>query len=176
MMLAAFWMQTMLRSRSVYAAFSRASGDPLPGDLLLEDLRTGSRDPLHRKSLYIYWRRMALHPTMELLDAPSRAVCTARRNTANLPTQALVTLNDPIFLEAASAFAKRILSEAPEDNAARLELAFRLGLCRKPDNEERVRFLTFIEEQTKRYADDISAAWTSVATVLMNLDETLNRP
>jgi hypothetical protein len=52
MMLAAFWMQTMLRSRSVYAAFSRASGDPLPGDLLLEDLRTGSRDPLHRKSLY----------------------------------------------------------------------------------------------------------------------------
>ena len=135
-----------------------------------------SGDDLHRKSLYIYWRRMALHPTMELLDAPSRAVCTARRNTANLPTQALVTLNDPIFLEAASAFAKRILSEAPEDNAARLELAFRLGLCRKPDNEERVRFLTFIEEQTKRYADDISAAWTSVATVLMNLDETLNRP
>ena len=135
-----------------------------------------SGDDLHRKSLYIYWRRMALHPTMELLDAPSRAVCTARRNTANLPTQALVTLNDPIFLEAASAFAKRILSEAPEDNAARLELAFRLGLCRKPDNEERVRFLTFIEEQTKRYADDISAAWTSVATVLMNLDESLNRP
>lgn len=135
-----------------------------------------SGDDLHRKSLYIYWRRMALHPTMELLDAPSRAVCTARRNTANLPTQALVTLNDPIFLEAASAFAKRILSEAPEDNAARLEFAFRLGLCRKPDNEERVRFLAFIDEQTKRYPDDLSAVWTSVATVLMNLDETLNRP
>jgi hypothetical protein len=137
---------------------------------------TSSGDDLHRKSLYIYWRRMALHPTMELLDAPSRAVCTARRNTANLPTQALVTLNDPIFLEAASAFAKRIFSEAPEDNAARLEFAFRLGLCRKPDNEERVRFLAFIDEQTKRYPDDISAVWTSVATVLMNLDETLNRP
>jgi hypothetical protein len=135
-----------------------------------------SGDELHRKSLYIFWRRSALHPTMELLDAPSRAVCTARRNTANLPTQALVTLNDPIFVEAASAFAKRILSEAPEDNTARLELAFRLGLCRKPNNEERMRFLAFIDGQSKRYGDDFPAAWASVATVLMNLDETLNRP
>ncbi len=135
-----------------------------------------SGDDLHRKSLYTYWRRMALHPTMELLDAPSRAVCTARRNTANLPTQALVTLNDPIFVEAASALAKRILSETPQDNAARLEFAFRLCLCRKPDSEERDRFLAFIDEQTKRHANDIPAAWTSLATVLLNLDETLNRP
>ena len=135
-----------------------------------------SGDDLHRKSLYIYWRRMALHPTMELLDAPSRAVCTARRITANLPTQALVTLNDPIFVEAAGSFAKRILGEAPRDNAARLEFAFRLCLCRKPDDEERARFLAFIDEQSKRHADDHTAAWTSVATVLMNLDETLTRP
>jgi hypothetical protein len=135
-----------------------------------------SGDELHRKSLYIFWRRMALHPTMELLDAPARAVCTARRNTSNLPTQALVTLNDPIFVEAAGSFAKRILAEAPEDNAARLELAFRLCLCRKPDNEERMRFLAFIDGQTKRYGDDFPAVWASVATVLMNLDETLNRP
>ncbi len=137
---------------------------------------TSSGDDLHRKSLYIYWRRMALHPTMELLDAPARAVCTARRNTANLPTQALVTLNDPIFVEAAIAFAKRILSEAPADNAARLEFAFRVCLSRQPDNEERGQFLAFIDEQTKRYADDLPSVWTSVATVLMNLDETLNRP
>lgn len=51
-MLAAFWMQTMLRSRSVYAAFSRQAGGPLRGDLVLEDLRTGGRDPRHRKSVY----------------------------------------------------------------------------------------------------------------------------
>jgi len=133
-------------------------------------------DDLHRKSLYIHWRRMALHPTMELLDAPARAVCTARRNPANLPTQALVTLNDPIFVEAARAFATRILAEPTEDNATRLEFAFRLCLSRKPDKKERERFLAFIDEQPKRPADDIRAAWTSVATVLMNLDETLNRP
>ena len=133
-------------------------------------------DNLHRKSLYIFWRRSALHPTMELLDAPARAVCTALRSTANLPTQALVTLNDPLFVEAASAFAKRILSEAPEDNGARLDVAFRLCLCRKPDNEERRQFLAFIDGQTKRYADDLPAVWTSAASVLLNLDETLNRP
>ena len=113
---------------------------------------------------------------MELLDAPARAVCTALRSTANLPTQALVTLNDPLFVEAASAFAKRILSEAPEDNGARLDVAFRLCLCRKPDNEERRQFLAFIDGQTKRYADDLPAVWTSAASVLLNLDETLNRP
>ncbi|MFN0125718.1 MAG: PSD1 and planctomycete cytochrome C domain-containing protein [Verrucomicrobiales bacterium] len=135
-----------------------------------------SGDDLHRKSLYIYWRRMALHPTMELLDAPPRAVCTARRNTSNVPTQALVTLNDPLFVEAASAFARRILSEATEDNAARLEFAFRLCLSRQPDDEERGQFLAFIDGQTKHHANDLPAAWTSVATVLMNLDETLNRP
>lgn len=137
---------------------------------------TSSGDDLHRKSLYIYWRRTALHPTMELLDAPSRAVCTARRLSANLPTQALVTLNDPIFVEAASSFAQRILSEAPNNNVARLEFAFRHCLCRKPDDEERVRFLAFIDGKSHRSADDHPAAWTSVAMVLMNLDETLTRP
>jgi hypothetical protein len=137
---------------------------------------TSTGHSLHFKSLYIYWRRMALHPTMELLDAPARAVCTARRNTANLPTQALVTLNDPIFVEAARAMAQRVLTEAPADNPARLELAFRLCLSRKPDAQEQSRFLTFIEQQTRRYPDDLPAAWSSIATVLMNLDETLTRP
>lgn len=113
---------------------------------------------------------------MELLDAPSRAVCTAHPLSANLPTQALVTLNDPIFVEAASSFAQRILSEAPNNNIARLEFAFRHCLRRKPDDEERVRFLTFIDGKSHRSADDHPTAWTSVAMVLMNLDETLTRP
>ena len=133
-------------------------------------------DDLHRKSMYIYWRRMALHPTMELLDAPSRAVCTARRSTANLPTQALVTLNDPIFVETLRALAVRILSEAPTNNPARLDFAFQLCLGRKPDKEERNHLLAFINERRARYANENSALWSSVATVLMNLDETLTRP
>jgi hypothetical protein len=137
---------------------------------------TSTGDDLHRKSLYIYWRRMALHPTMELLDAPARAVCSARRNTSNLPTQALVTLNDPLFVEAASALAKRILTEVPQDDIARLDRAFQLCVGRRPDEQERERFLKFLAEQGTRYADDISARWSGVATVLLNLDETLTKP
>jgi hypothetical protein len=146
-------------------------------------------DELHRKSLYIYWRRMALHPTLELLDAPGRAVCAVRRNTSNLPTQALVTLNDPIFVEAARHLARRVVNEIPADESGRVDFSFRLCLGRAPSVEERARFLAFLKDRTTRYAGDQSAtrkltgsddptlaAWTSVATILLNLDETITRP
>ncbi|RPI89628.1 MAG: DUF1553 domain-containing protein, partial [Planctomycetaceae bacterium] len=89
--------------------------------------------------------------------------------------QALVTLNDPIFVRAARAFAQRIVVEAPQDNAGRLEYAFRLCLCRQPDDEERRHLLAFIDEQIKRYANDLNVVWTSLATVLLNLDETVTK-
>ena len=133
-------------------------------------------DELHRKSLFIYWRRMALHPTMELLDAPSRASCTPRRNSANIPTQALVTLNDPIFVEAAKAFAQRILDAGLADDRARMDWAFQTCLSRHPEPAERDRFLAFIERQAKPSPTDLPALWASVATILLNLDETLTRP
>ena len=146
-------------------------------------------DDRFRRGLYTYWRRMALHPTLELLDAPSRTVCTAQRSTANLPTQALVTLNDPVFVEAAGALAGRIQAASLPDDAARLDFAFRLCLSRLPDAAERRRCLIWLEQQTARYAADAAAAkvltgksdpwlaaWFSLATVLMNLDETLTRP
>jgi hypothetical protein len=130
---------------------------------------------LHRKSMYTYWRRMALHPTMELLDAPSRAVCVVKRNVANLPTQALVTLNDPIFVEAARKLAERIIgsSHVPTDQ---LNMAFRLCLGRLPDQAERDQFLAFISDRKMRYRGDVLACWASVATILLNLDETITRP
>ncbi len=124
----------------------------------------------HRRSLHIYWRRSALHPTMELLDAPARTVCIARRNSSNLPTHALVTLNDPIFVEAQLALAQRVLREVPDD-ASRLDLAFQLVLGRHPDPEERDRFLGFVAGNASP-----ARAWAGVAAVLLNLDEALNRP
>ena len=133
-------------------------------------------DELHRKSLFIYWRRMALHPTMELLDAPSRASCTPRRNSANIPTQALVTLNDPIFVEAAKAFAQRILDVGLADDRARMDWAFQTCLSRHPEPAERDQFLAFLERQAKPSPTDLPALWASVATILLNLDETLTRP
>ena len=133
-------------------------------------------DELHRKSLFIYWRRMALHPTMELLDAPSRASCTPRRNSANIPTQALVTLNDPIFVEAAKAFAQRVLDAGLADDRARMDWAFQTCLSRHPESAERDQFLAFLERQAKPSPTDLPALWASVATILLNLDETLTRP
>ena len=133
-------------------------------------------DELHRKSLFIYWRRMALHPTMELLDAPSRASCTPRRNSANIPTQALVTLNDPIFVEAAKALAQRVLDAGLADDRARMDWAFQTCLSRHPEPAERDQFLAFIERQAKPSPTDLPALWASVATILLNLDETLTRP
>ncbi len=129
----------------------------------------------HRRSLYTYWRRMALHPTLELLDAPARSVCTARRNISNVPTQALVTFNDPIFVEAAEAFAARVLREVPSGDSARLEHAFRLALCRAPARAERARFLDFLREQRARTHEE-QIVWTAVTAVLLNLDEFLCRP
>ncbi len=129
-------------------------------------------DDRYRKSLYTYWRRMALHPTMELLDAPARAVCVSKRTTANLPTQALVTLNAPVFVESAEGLAKRLLSE-PGDQKARLDLAFRLCLGRRPAPAEQIKFLGFLENHPAKSKD---AAWVSVATILLNLDETITRP
>ena len=135
-------------------------------------------DDRYRKSLYTYWRRMALHPTMELLDAPARAVCVAKRNTANLPTQALVTLNAPVFVESAEHLAKRLLADVQDDDV-RLDLAFRLCLGRMAEGAEREQFLAFIDSQKARYAQSTTpelSLWQSVATVLLNLDETITRP
>ncbi|MBR9759412.1 DUF1553 domain-containing protein [bacterium] len=129
-------------------------------------------DDRYRKSLYTYWRRMALHPTMELLDAPARAVCVSKRTTANLPTQALVTLNAPVFVESAEGLVKRLLLE-PGDLKARLDLAFRLCLGRRPAPAEQIKFIGFLENHPSKSKD---AAWVSVATILLNLDETITRP
>jgi hypothetical protein len=137
-----------------------------------------SGDDRYRKSLYTYWRRMALHPTMELLDAPARSVCVSKRTTANLPTQALVALNAPVFVESAQHLARRVLKESADDEG-RLSLAFKLTLGRQPDDDERAKFQSFIDAQIIRYAKSATphlSVWQSVATVLLNLDETITRP
>ena len=128
----------------------------------------------HRKTMYAYWRRMALHPSLEILNAPARDNCVVRRDVANVPTQALVLLNDPIFTEAASAFAARLFAEVEDSDAKRLERAFRLALGRSPEPEERSRFLAYLKHQREDLNED--AAWTLVSSTLLNLDETITRP
>jgi hypothetical protein len=135
---------------------------------------------------------MALHPSLEVLNAPARETCVARRETSNVPTQALVLLNDPIFSEAATALAARLIREVDGNGAARLERAFRIVLGRTPQDDECSKFLAYVSRQredlkadqaataalagtTKTTAAD-QAVWTLVCSVLLNLDETITRP
>lgn len=124
-------------------------------------------DGRYRKSIYTYWKRMLLHPTLASFDAPPRQVCVARRSLTNTPRQALVTLNDPVFHECARAFARRIVTSHAA-TGKRLDFAFKQCLGRLPDRREREQFKHFV-------ATGGNTAWLSIATVLLNLDETLTR-
>ena len=147
----------------------------------------------HRKSIYSYWRRMALHPTLELLDAPARVNCVVKRELSNIPTQALVLLNDPIFVEAARGFARRLMEQVDGDDEQRITMAYRWLLSRSPDQHELQRFSHYVSSQRDAFATDLPAAraittgdangspaqlavWTLVCGALLNCDEALTRP
>ena len=147
----------------------------------------------HRRTIYTYWRRMALHPTLEVLNAPARESCVVQRDVSNVPTQALVLLNDPIFHEAAAALAARVIREAKNKDASRLEFAFQLVLGRSPEQAEQAKFLAYLAHQRNELDADPTvlqalsssssnaasldlAVWTLTSSVLLNLDETITRP
>lgn len=88
----------------------------------------------HRRSLYTYWRRSSPYPSSLTFDAPDRLLCSARRSTTNTPLQALVTLNDPVFIEAAVALAKRV--QAAGDSLKQLALAFELATGTRPGDDD----------------------------------------
>ena len=151
----------------------------------------------YRRGLYAFWRRTSLHPMFALFDAPSREECAAQRPRTNTPLQALVTLNDPTFVESARVFAQQILSQTPGDDDARLTRAFRSVVSRDPSPAERTALKKQLSILLERYKKDKKsaeavvrvgqsprpekldvseqAAWTGVCNMLLNLDETLTR-
>ncbi len=92
----------------------------------------------YRRGIYTTWRRSNPYPSMATFDAPSREVCTLRRDSTNTPLQALVTLNDPCFVEAAQALARRVLLTEGKNlnDRARLQLAFRACTSREATQRE----------------------------------------
>src|SRR4029079_7211479 len=86
-----------------------------------------------RRAVYTHWQRQYLHPMLKAFDAPSREECTAQRSRTNTALAALVLLHDPTFIEAARAFATRILHEGGATTEGRLTFAFRQALIRSPD-------------------------------------------
>jgi hypothetical protein len=121
-----------------------------------------------RRGVYVHWQRQFLHPMMKAFDAPRREECTAQRPSSNTPLAALVLLNDPTFVEAAQAFAKRILTEGGTSIDSRLGFAFREAVSRKPDDFERNILKKLLTSQKTK--DE--AAWTTVARSILNLAET----
>ena len=92
----------------------------------------------YRRALYTYWRRTTPYPSMQTFDAPSRNVCSVTRPRTNTPLQALVTLNDPVYVEAAQALARRLVKEGGDTTESRARFAFRLCLIRPPSEVELV--------------------------------------
>ncbi len=152
---------------------------------------------LYRRGLYTYWRRTTPYPSFQAFDAPTREVCTVNRPRTNTPLQALVTLNDPVFVEAARVFGQRILREGGDRIEDKLAFAFRCAVARQPSERERAVLERTYRRQLQRYQADRQAAltlvsngpaprpleldvaelaaWTAVGNLLLNLDETITR-
>jgi hypothetical protein len=154
-------------------------------------------ESLYRRGLYIYWQRTFLYPSLLAFDAPTREHCTAERARSNTPLQALVLLNDPVFVEAARAFAARILREGGDNISGRIRWAYREALSREPTRQEADLLAALLEKHYARYKSDSEAAgklvstgetplpesvdvvelaaWTSVGRAILNLHETITR-
>jgi hypothetical protein len=159
--------------------------------------RQSSGADLYRRSMYWFWKRTAPPPSLMTFDAPDREKCVARRSVTNTPLQALVLMNDPTFVEASRVLAQRVMDEAGEDAARRIQHAFRLSTGRLPQPRELKLLLDLATKQQAHYAADTKAAgdllqvgespassryrpeelaaWTTVASVILNLDETITK-
>lgn len=122
----------------------------------------------HRRGLYTFWRRTATFVQFAVFDAPSREVCTVRRQRTNTPLQALSALNDPASWEAATALGRR-MAAADGDDRARLAMGFRLCTSRQPDEQE----LDLLADALA--AEPMDLRWALVANALLNLDEAMSR-
>jgi hypothetical protein len=162
------------------------------------DWQASEGEDRHRRAIYTRWRRNLPYPSMVTFDAPERNVCALRRMRTNTPLQALVMLNDPVFVECAQALARRTIVEGGCDPASRAAWMLTQAVCRQPapDEVERLSNLyaqahtTLEREPAKAGAlatkplgplpmgmNDIdAAAWSVVANMVLNLDETLSKP
>ena len=133
----------------------------------------------YRRGLYTHFWRATPHPALAVFDAADGFSACTRRLRSNTPLQALTLLNDKQFFEFAGALAARIEREGGPDDASRLAFAFRLCTSRAPTANETQR-LTDLLLQLQAPAGDQPAAtphesWTTIARVLLNLDETITR-
>ena len=131
---------------------------------------------LYRRSLYTFWKRIVPPPSMLIFDAPTREVCTARRETTTTPLQALVLLNDPQFVEAARVLAADLVRQCGDNLADCIRKGFRLTTGRQPKPREQDLLQSLYEEQLKHFEADPAAADQYLKIGEHPLDQALPRP
>jgi hypothetical protein len=153
----------------------------------------------YRRALYTWRRRSTPYPMLQTFDTPEGNVSCARRGRSNTPLQALMTLNETVSMEAARAFARRILEEGGHSDNERIDYAFRRCLSRSPNATERDELTALLAKQRARIADGWIDSWelatggktmpetptgttpaqlaayTVLSRVLLNLDETITK-
>ncbi len=152
---------------------------------------------LYRRSLYTYWKRTVAPPAMTTFDAPDRETCTVRTTRTNTPLQALNLMNDVTYLEASRKLAERMMKEGGVNPRERIDYAFRLATARPikaqeseilldtfqhfqdsylKDPEAAVQFLSEGESERDKTLDPAElASYTAVASLILNLDETVTK-
>jgi hypothetical protein len=152
---------------------------------------------LYRRGMYVYWKRAVHYPSFATFDAPSREICTAQRPVTSTPLQSFVLMNDPAYLEAARGFAERMIKEGGKTPEERMVYGFRRALARRPTPGELATLDQTFQEMNENYSADPSAAkelievgespvpkdipagqlaaYTCVANVILNLNETITK-
>ncbi|MDP9170394.1 MAG: DUF1553 domain-containing protein, partial [Acidobacteriota bacterium] len=153
-----------------------------------------------RRALYTFRFRSLPYPVLQTFDSPNGDSSCVRRSRSNTPLQALTTLNEPLFMESARALAVRTLHDGGATDAQRLSYAMRRVVARVPSQAESQELLALLAKEERRFADGSrdpwelvatdrahlpglpagvtpaqAAAWTTIARVLLNLDETITK-
>ena len=165
------------------------------GDFSAQTYVQSHGDDLYRRSMYTFWKRSVPYPSLNVFDAPDREKCTARRTVTNTPLQALTLLNDPTYVEAARAFAQRDLLTGGTTTTDRIRYAFRTATGREPSPKEFEILQRLYKKEITHYDSNPAAAkkllevgeskhdpklnpselaaWTLVASTILNMDETI---
>jgi len=167
------------------------------GGFTAQEFTPDTGEGLYRRSMYTFWKRQAPPPSMVLFDAPNRETCSVKRSRTNTPLQALGLMNDPQFVEAARVLAQRALLEGGSTPDERIVFLFETLTARTPHAEEIGTLRSLFEKQRERFEQNAEAAagligvgdsvpaeglapgelaaWTTVASVIFNLDETISK-
>ncbi len=142
---------------------------------ILLNYKESEGDDLYRRGLYTFVRRTSPHPAMAAFDAPSREVCTVKRENTNTPLQALVLMNDTQFVEASKVLAERMQKEGGDSLEDQIAYGFRLAVSRYPKTEETAIFKEFYDTQEERFKANPKEAYKLLSVGEKQFDKSMDK-